>query len=279
MKKVIYVLAVMMLASCTLWQPKHREGVAVELNGQTLTFEQLDEITRSAQSSEDSTAMANAYIYQWATDILEYAEARDRASVELDQLVEDYRRTLYIHSYEQNLVTRYQPASFPDSVVEHIYEQCKEHMRLQESLVKGVLLVVPQNTPKIDHLKSWLKNLNDQNIEKIEKYAFQYASGYEYFPHQWYSTTQIILRLPLETNILDERLNKQSQIVVEDSTSVYVLQITDKRLTGDIVPLEYAREDIHQMLLNDWKIEFLKNERQQLYDEAVRYDKLKRYDK
>lgn len=280
MKKTVYIaIAVMMLASCSLWQPKHREGVAVELNGQTLTFEQLDEITRSAQSSEDSTTMANAYIYQWATDILEYAEARDRASAEMEQLVEDYRRTLYIHSYEQQLMARHHPQTWPDSVVERIYEQYKEHLRLKESVMQGILLIVPQNTPKIEQLKSWLKNLNDQNIEKIEKYAYQYATGYEYFPNQWRSSTQIMLNLPLETNILDEKLNKTSQIIVDDSTSVYLLQITDKRLCGDIKPMDYAREDIYQMLLNEWKTGFLRNERQQLYDEAVRYDKLKRYEK
>jgi len=268
-----------MLASCSQWQSKHREGVAVELNGQALTFEQLDEIARSAQTSEDSAAMVNAYIYQWATDILEYEEARDREAADLEQLVEDYRRTLYIHEYEQKLVARHQPKQWPDSVVERVYEAQKEHMLLKESIVKGVLLIVPQGAPKIANLKSWLSKLNEANIEKVEKYAFQYATGYEYFPTQWRTSTQIILRLPLETNMLDERLSKNSQITVEDSTSVYILQIIDKRLSGDIMPLDLARENINQWLLNDWKIAFLKNERQQLFDEAVRYDKLKRYDK
>jgi len=270
---------VAMLASCSMLEKKHREGVAVELNGQTLSYEQLDEITRSALTSEDSAALVDAYIYQWATDILEYAEAKDRASEELEQLVEDYRRTLYIHAYEQKLIARHQPSVFPDSVVERVYAQHKDHMRLKESIVQGVLLIVPQGAPKIDHLRSWLQKLNDANIEKIEKYAFQYASGYEYFPNQWRSSTQIILRLPLETNTLDEKLGKQSQIVVEDSTSVYILQVTDKCLSGDIMPLDYAQESIQQMLLNDWKIGFMKNERQELYDNALRRDKLKRYDK
>lgn len=279
MKKAIYILTGMMLASCSLWQPKHREGVAVELNGQTLTYEQLDAITRSAQTSEDSTAMVNAYIYQWATDILEYAEARDRATDELEQMVEDYRRTLYIHDYEQRMVARHQPRNWPDSVVEQIYEQRKEHMLLNESILKGLLLIVPKGTPKIEYLKNWLSHLNEANIEKIEKYAFQYAAGYEYFPNQWRTSNQINLLLPMETNLLDERLSKQSQIVVEDSISVYILQITDKRLSGESMPLEFAREDIYDMLLNDWQMAFLKNERQQLYDNALRYDKLKRYEK
>jgi len=279
MKKITYIVCILVMTSCSLWQAKHREGVAVELNGHTLTYEQLDEITRSAQTGEDSTTMVNAYIYQWATDILEYDEAKDRASAELEQLVEDYRRTLYIHEYEQKLVSRHQPKQWPDSVVERVYEKQKEHLVLSESLVEGILLIVPKGAPQLGNLKNWLSHLNDVNIEKIEKYAFQYATGYEYFPNQWRTSTQVILHLPLETNILDEQLSKHNQITVEDSTSVYLLQITDKRLRGDVMPLEYARESINQLLQNEWRMAFLKNERQQLYDNAIRYDKLKRYDK
>jgi len=279
MKKVVYIAIVMMLAGCTWVQPKHQDGVAVELDGRSLSFAELDDITRSATSPADSAQMAETYIYQWATDILEYDEARDRANEDIERLVEDYRRSLYIHDYEQKLIARHQPKQWPDSVVENIYAQQQNHLRLRESIVKGVLLVVPQGAPKINYLKNWLGHLTDANIEKIEKYAFQYASGYEYFPNQWRSINQIIMHLPLQTNTLEERLTRGGQIVMEDSMSVYILQVTDKRMSGEIMPLDYAREDIQQILLNDWQVGFMKNERRSMYDKAVRFNKLKRYER
>jgi len=278
MKKIVYIAIVMMLVSCSGWQAKHQDGVAVELNGHSLTFAELDEITRSAKSPADSAAMVDAYIYQWATDILEYAEARDRADDEIERLVEDYRRSLYVHAYEQKMVARHRPKEWSDAEVEQVYDQQQERLRLHESIVQGVLLIVPKGTPKIDQMKKWVSQLNDANIEKIEKYAFQYATGYEYFPHQWRSVNQILMRLPLETNILEERISHSKQIAIEDSTSVYVLQITDKRLSGEVMPLDYAREEIEQILLSKWQVGFLKNERRSMYDEAVRFKKLKRYE-
>jgi len=268
-----------MLTSCTFVQPKHQEGVAAEVNGQQLSFAELEEITSAAASSADSAAMADQYIYQWATDILEYAEARDRANEEIERLVEDYRRSLYIHAYEQNLIARHRPKHWPDSVVERIYNEQQYRLLLRESIVKGVMLIVPKGTPKIDQMKGWMNKLNEANIEKIEKYAFQYATGYEYFPNQWRKINQIIMHLPLETNILEERISHNKQVVLEDSTSVYVLQISDKRLAGEVMPLDYAQEDIEQILVNEWQIGFLKNERRSLYDDAVRYKKLIRYEK
>jgi len=280
MKNVISscIVVLFMLASCSLWQPKHREGVVAEVNGQSLTCAELAEITRAATSSEDSAVMAEAYIYQWAADILEYAEARDRANEEIDRLVEDYRRSLYIHAYEQKIVARHRPKQWADTLVERIYKQQQSQLRLTESIVKGVLVIVPKGTPKIDQLKSWLYKLTDANIEKIEKYAFQYATGYEYFPAQWCSVNQVILRLPLESNILEERMDKNKQIVLEDSISVYVLQITDKCHSGDVMPIEYAREKIEQILFTQWQVEYMQEERKKMYEEALRFNKLKRYE-
>jgi len=268
-----------MLASCSMFQQKQREGVAVELNGQSLTFTELDAITRSATSSADSAAMVEAYIYQWAADILEYVEARDRADAEIEKLVEDYRRSLYVHAYEQKLVARHRPKQWPDSLVERIYNEQKAQLKLHESVVKGVMLIVPKGTPKLEHVKGWLNNLSEANIEKIEKYAFQYATGYEYFPNQWRPINHILLRLPLETNTLEERIGRNRQVVLEDSVSVYILQVSDKHLSGETMPMDYARENIEQILCNEWQIGFMENERRSLYDDAVRYNKLKRYEK
>lgn len=277
MKKILYIL-MMGLASCSLIPTEHREGVVAEVNGQILTNDQLAVITSSASNATDSATIAQAYIRQWAIQILEYEEARDRADANIEKMVEDYRRSLYVHEYEQQLVSRHQPTEWPDSMMEAVYTTNREQLLLREPIVKGVLLVVPKGAPKIDDLKTWLKKLDDKNIEKIEKYAFQYASGYEYFPNEWHSANQILLRMPVETDMLSEHINKNSQVVLEDSSAVYILQVIDKRMMGDMMPQDYAKERIEQILLSHWQVEYLQQKRTNLYNEAVRFNKLKIYE-
>lgn len=278
MKKILYILLGIGLASCSLVQTDPRESVVAEVNGQTLTQEQLAMVTASAANAEDSAAMADTYIRQWATQILEYDEARDRADAEIEKMVEDYRRSLYVHEYEQRLVSRHQPKEWPDSMVDAVYTTNREQLLLREPIVKGVLLVVPQGAPKINYLKMWLKKLDGKNIEKIEKYAFQYATGYEYFPNEWRSANQIILRMPMETDMLSERMSGNNQVVLEDSSAVYILQVTDKRFVGDVMPKDYAKERIGQILLSHWQVGYLQQKRNDLYNEAVRFNKLKLYE-
>ena len=204
MKKILYIL-VITLASCSLIPTEHRENVVAEVNGQQLTIEQLAAITATALDAEDSAAIADTYIRQWATNILLYDEAQSRTSAELESLVAEYKRSLYIHEYEQRLVAKYQPKEWPDSLVQQVYDTYQNRLQLRENIVQGVFMVVPKGTPQLGQLRTWLKKLTDKNVDKIEKYAFQYASGYELFPDTWRTANQVLLFMPIDA----EQLEKQ----------------------------------------------------------------------
>lgn len=273
------MLVILCLTSCRWFDRQQTDGVVVSLKDKMLTEEELYAVTKNATTPEDSAQMAEAYIRQWSIRLLEYDEARDRADEEIERLVEDYRHSLYVHAYEQKLVSRHCPKHWPDTTVQRVYAENEERLRLREGIIRGVLLVVPQGAPNINKLQYWLTKLNDANIEKVEKYAYQYASGYEYFPNEWRPTNQVLLYLPVETDVFSKQISQRSQIVVEDSTSVYILQLTDKRMPGDLMPMEYAQETINEILRNQWQISFLEEYRNDLYKEAIRFNKLKRYEK
>lgn len=267
------------LSACSIMDERQNAEVAAEVNGQRLTFTQLDQVTASVPR-EDSARAADAYIRQWAEQVLLYDKAKDRADAGLEALVEDYRRSLYVHAYEQKMLSRNCPKEWPDSLIESVYEKNKSRLRLRENILKGVLVVVPERAPKQEYLKKWLSQpLNDKTMDKIDKYALQYATGYEFFADEWRSANQILLRLPVETDVLTEKMHSQKQIVVTDSTSVYILQIKDKRMAGDIMPKDYARGEIEQLLISQWQVKYLKQERQHIYDDAVRFNKIKRYER
>ena len=89
--------------------------------------------------------------------------------------------------------------------------------------------------------------------------------------------THIVLRLPLETNNLVQQLKKSDLIEVQDSLSTYLLQVTDKCLPGEVMPIEYARPEIEEILLAQRQSVFLREQRNNLYRDAVKFKKLKIY--
>lgn len=274
----IFIVGVLLsgMTACQYLKKHQQGGVVAEVAGQKLMEEDLLQITRKASSPEDSARYADAYIQQWAEDILIYEKAKDNAA-DIERLVEDYKRSLYVHAYEQRLVQQRMNKTLQDTVVSAYYENNREQFILGESLLKGILLIVPNDAPKVDKLKKQLAQPDAENIEYIEKYAYQYATGYELFTNRWMRATQIVLRLPLETNNLVQQLKRTDLIEVQDSISTYLLQVTDKCLPGEVMPLDYARPEIEEILLGQRQAVFLREQREHLYNEALKFNKLKIY--
>ena len=264
------IAAGLLLGSCTALEKKQQAGAAVEVNGQYLYRSTLDSLTVGL-SSEDSLRVAQQYISQWAKDILLYDKAKARTKSELEQLVEDYRRSLYVHAYEEYLVDRRMPKAVPDSTVQQVYDRMPERFLLDESILKGIFVVVPNDARDIAKLKGWLTK---EKLDEIEKYAYQNASGYELFTDKWLTTTELLAHVPAERAEIETQLKNKNQVEVTDSLQTYLIQVTEKHLRGERMPLEYARPEIEKIVLSERQVDFLNKEREKLYNEAIQEKKI-----
>ena len=68
------------------------------------------------------------------------------------------------------------------------------------------------------------------------------------------------------------------QIEKSDSVKTYLLQVTDKHLRGEQMPIEYARPEIEKIVLSTRQVEFLQKERERLYNEAIQKGTIKFYE-
>ena len=274
-KPIIYLaLASFLLCGCQALEKKQQSGAAVEVNGHYLYRATLDSLTLGL-SSEDSLRVTQQYISQWAKDILLYDNAKAQANSEIERMVEDYRRALYVHAYEEYLVARHMSQTVLDTTVAQIYAQMSERFILDESIIHGILVVVPNDAPNIAKLRGWMSK---QEMDNIEKYAYQNASGYELFDDKWLTTTDLLNHMPIERGDIENKLKSKDQVEMSDSLYTYILQVTDKYLRGSAMPIEYARPQIEKMVLHERQVDFLQKEREKLYNEAIQEQKIKFYE-
>ena len=270
-KTILFALVIgFLLSGCAAYEKKQQSGAAVDVNGHYLYRSTLDSLTLG-MSSEDSLRTVQQYVSQWAKDILMYDKAKTHTNSAIEALVEDYRRTLYVHAYEQYLVDRRMPKAVMDSTVLQVYEQMPDRFKLDESIMEGLIVVVPKDAPNITKLRGWMAKVD---LDHIEKYAYQNASGYELFTDKWLTTTDIIASMPIARAELENALKVKNQMEVTDSMKTYLLQITDKYLRGEKMPMEYARPEIEKLILNERQVEFLQKERERLYNEAIQDKKI-----
>lgn len=287
------MLSVLMtlMCGCQALEKKQQVGAVAELNGHYLYRSTLDSLTLGL-NSEDSLRVVQLYIRQWAQDILLYDNSTARTHREIEQMVSEYRRTLYAQAYEDRLVERRMPKSIPDSAVQAIYDRMPDRFILDESIVKGVLLVVPNDAPNLSKVKQWLLKIGTERQERkekknskvtnvlddIEKYVYQNASGYELFTDQWTTVTALTRQMPVERADLETKLKYGNRIEISDSTQTFILQVTEKHMRGEKMPVEYARPQIEKIILNARRVEFLRKERERLYNDAVQEKKIKFFD-
>ena len=272
-----------LLSGCSALAKKQQAGAAVEVNGQYLYRSTLDSLT-IGMNGEDSLRITQQYVSQWAKDILLYDAAKQRPNKEIEQLVEDYRRTLYVHAYEEYLADRYMGKTISDSTTLEIYQKMPDRFRLDESIVKGLLVVVPSDAANVEKLRKWMSDVKSKQsdetskvMDNIEKYAYQNASGYELFTDKWLTATSLLTQMPIERSELESRLKSTNQIEISDTIKTYILQVTEKHLRGEQMPLEYARPEIEKIVLSSRQVEFLRKERERMYNEALQSGKIKFY--
>lgn len=276
MKKLFYIsLIACTLASCSVFSRQDaNDDIAVELHGKTLSRQVLEQVTERAETEEDSASLADAYIRQWAGDILFYDKAMNFRDEQIEQLVEAYRRELYMKRYEERLVKK-MDHTLTDDTISAFYEAHPELFTLDENLVKGLMLIVPNGAADLNKLRQWVQH-PERDIEKIEKYAYRYATGYELFTESWKTGNQIILKMPISQDELTAALRQRKQIEVRDSTLTYLLEVTDHKLVGDKMPLDVATPEIRKIMLAERQVDFIQQQKDAMFEEADLLFRIKR---
>ena len=278
-KGIVVILCVVLFCGCAKFEQKRLSGVAVEYNGATVTYADLDALTYGL-SSEDSARVADSYIQLWASSLIVYDRSKEIKSREIDEMVENYRRSLCQHEWERKQVAQKMPMLIEDSLVLEFYEQNKQHFILDRAILRGLLLIMPVGAPNLEKLKEMVEVPHEEeNIEWVEKYAYQYAVGYELFLDDWKTVEQIAVYMPYLQDELSKQIKQKKQILAQDSLNVYLLQVTDFCGKGEYKPLEYVQDEIKELILSQRQVEFIRLLREDLYEKAVQQGKLKRYEK
>ena len=150
------------------------------------------------------------------------------------------------------------------------YNQYASSLKLTDELLQGILIAVPNEAPHLNNLKKWMNNPDSVNIEKIEKYALQNASNYQFFMDEWKTFADIQKSLVKPVQHPSQLLSTAgSTIVMNDSVTTNILYIKQFLLTGQQKPYEYAKEEIKEILLNRRKIEFLQQLETAIYNDAL----------
>ena len=187
----------------------------------------------------------------------------------IDKLVDAYRRSLLRYRYQEKLIQEKLSDEIQESDVLTYYDTNKEKFVLDKNLIKGLFLKVPADAPNLSEVKTWYKSGNVASLEKIEKYSIQNAAIYEYFFDKWVDFDEIRNNIPNQISNPESFLRTNKTLEVTDSSFCYLLNIRQVLLKGQVEPFEYAEPRIREILINQRKLDFIKEFEEELYNDAL----------
>lgn len=267
------------LASCV---DKHDHGgrtPLVEAEGSFLYAEDLNAVLPDGLSKDDSLLFAEHYIRSWVEDVLLYKKAQSNIpdNKEIDKLVENYRKALIMHTYQQELIDQKLSNEISEQEIAGYYEKNKELFKLDRPLMKGLFIKVPLTAPQLNNVRRWYKTDTQDAVEHLEKYSLQNAVKYEYFYDKWVTVTDVLDLIPLKADSPEEYLNKNRHVELKDTAFYYFLNVRDYRAVGEEEPFEFARPHVKDMLLNIKQVDFMKQVKDDLYKQALEKKKIINY--
>jgi hypothetical protein len=250
----------------------------VKIGDNILKQSELESIIPKGLTPEDSLIAAESYIKKWVQKSLMYdlALININNKEEIDQLVENYRRSLIIHQYQEQLIKEKMSSDITDEEIQNYYTENKDKFRLETVLVKGLFIKVPIDAPQINKIKEWYKSSSIRDLENIEKYSIQNAINYDYFYDRWVNINEIAVLFPMHYSDLGAKLKQQRQIEVQDNTYAYFLNVKDILFAGSNAPFEQTVPNIKVMLMNQKKLDFLRKMEEDLYEKAEKKGRIVR---
>lgn len=272
------LLFAILFSGCTL-EKREVPGAIVSVGNRYLTREMLDQVIPDGLSPRDSSAFADAYVRHWAEDELVYDVAQKNIpDVErIENLVDRYRRELFVHEYQKQILSEKLDAEISDDAVKNYYRTHLDKFVLKTPIVKGLFLKVAETTPELKNLKKWYRGKDHASVENIEKYTLHNIINYDYFYDRWVSFDEVMSAIPYTVTDANRFLQTHTFLEINNEGYWYLLNISDYLPAGAHMPLDFARTQIEEILLNQKRMDFLHQMNKELYQEALENRKIKYY--
>lgn len=251
----------------------------VQVGNTFLYLEEMQQQLPYGLSGGDSIKFVQEFVQKWVEEqvLYEKAEHNVRGDESIERMVNDYRRTLVMNNYERRLLQQKVSEELPEKELLQYYENNKQLFILEESVVKGVFIKVPLNSPGLKDLKKWYKDSSDEALEQMEGYAFRHAVIYEYFYEHWLPISELEGKVVINLAELSDNFDKQRDIEAKDDEFCYLLHIEEYVAKGEVKPYDLARHEIVDLLANYRKVELMNKVKQDLYNESVEKGRIKYY--
>jgi hypothetical protein len=287
---VLTFLAVMGLFSgCDLIRMKKGHGEGAErkavarVNTVYLYLDELDGIVPHEESKEDSTARITAYINSWIRKQLLMAEAMktiDINEAEVDRKVQDYRYSLIGYEFQNYYIRRHMNDSISDAEIEGYYKAHLDNFPLKQNIIQGTYIKIKKGAPRTSRLKELIYATTLKEKNELKSYCLSFSSTYHLADSSWIEFDKLVANSPLaEIPNKIQFLKSYHYYETNDNDFLYFIKIDAYKISDNVSPVEFVKEDIKNIILNKRKVELARKLEDEVYENGAQRKNFEIFDR
>jgi len=265
----------MAFSSCKFFQkPKPQKTNPIARVGNYFLYaEDIQYLFSDKEKITDSAALAKSYVDDWIRKklLLETAVKYLPADKQnLEQQIQDYRESLLIYLYEDELIKQKLDTIVSDATIDSFYEINRQNFHLENDLVQMNYIKLPVDAPKVDSIKYLLTYPTNKNRQRLMNYCYQLAVDFYLKDSLWLDMEMLIKKIPADTDYILSISKSGSTGEVADSNYLYLLKVNDYKQKGEVAPLNHIKNELRFMLINRRKQQLISSAYEKIYQDAIK---------
>ncbi|HEY3403054.1 MAG TPA: peptidyl-prolyl cis-trans isomerase [Ohtaekwangia sp.] len=249
----------------------NRQAVA-RVNDAFLYRDELSGFITPGTSAEDSTARVLAYINSWVRKQLLIQEATRKINIdeaEVERKILDYRYSIIAYEYQTYYIKEHLDTVISKEEIEAYYKANIDNFILKQNIVQATFIKVPENAPRIGKIKELIFANREKEDKELKSYCLSFSAAYHISDSSWIVFDELVRNSPL-AEIPNKIQFLKSNPYYETSAEgyLYFLKVDQYRISDNVSPLEFVKEDIRNIILNKRKVELALQLEEEVYKEA-----------
>ena len=277
MRQKVFIIITILFSSCSELTSIKNDELISRVGDNYLYQSEIPDFS----SYEDSLIRKKDFIDSWARDNiffdLSLVNLDQKLILNLDELIEKYKRDLYINSYKDILVNSMVDSIINDNEIEEYYNENLNNFTLNEDLIKFRFVKIPLDNINLNKIRNGIIKYNSFDKQLIDSLSFQFAS-YNLNDSLWITKRDFFNKVSF-INYENQKkyLKKRRLISIKDSMYVNLLFIDDILEANNIAPKSYLSERIKSIIYNRRKILLIKELNIDIINEAIKSKKYELY--
>ncbi len=243
----------------------------------------LSGIVDEQTSPEDSAARVTAYVNSWIRKQLIIQEATSRMNIdeaEVERKVLEYRYSLIGYEYQNLYIRQHLDENISLKEITDYYNTHLDNFTLKQNIVRGTYIKVPRTAPRTNRIKDMIFSKKAKDLEELRSYCLSFSTVYHLSDSSWIAFDKMVVNSPIaEIPNKIQFLKTNPYYETGDNDHLYFLKVDNYKISDNVSPLEFVKEDIRNILLNKRKVELARTLEDEVYDNAVKQKSFEIFDR